>query len=111
MTTPISRSKKEIIRDVETNRAEIRRSFQSAKKSVTRDNAVVRAWKKTRQTAQSTARRVADGTRCVVAKVKQGDDAVRRHPYRTVFASLAAGAAVGLVMGWRHRRSRRSLPS
>ena len=109
MNTPVTRSKKEIIRDVEQNRAEMGRSLACAKRSVTRDNAVVRGWKKTRQTAQSAAHRVANRTRLVIARVKAGDASIHRHPYRTVSISLAVGMAFGLVLAWRHRRLKRSL--
>ena len=104
--SPIPRTKKEIVRDVEQTREEIRQSLASARISVTQENAVVRTWKKTRAGASAAARRISEGTRLVVTKVKAGDAAVRHHPYRTIFIGLAAGLAVGFFMGWKNRRQK-----
>lgn len=85
------RSKREVAREIELSRKEMKRSWRGATYAWSHRNPALRAWKATKKTASRTKDKV-------VTQTYHTDEIIRANIYSALGISLAIGAIAGLLL-------------
>jgi ElaB/YqjD/DUF883 family membrane-anchored ribosome-binding protein len=104
METKELRSKKEITRDIEETRAQVKTALQQTKRATKGPNAAKRAWLKTKDAAVKTKDSVKEAKAAAIRKTRAADCAIRGN----IYSSIGAAAAVGLAAGFIVRKKRKT---